>query len=1532
MAVSTSSEMVAVRRHLEPHLLVSYVCPCSPGLFDALVVIKEVESISSEGVMVKATILNPPLRTVFGGVDLNQWSCRVPEQHELVKDVFLMVPAFTFEDYLYGRFPVTTTVHGCQWKSYMSPPYVCLMCPASYVAIPSELKEVSRHRDVIRFADFFSGGFCGWSQAASVMAFLNYEFEFIFGIDNNDLVAKSFSKFHKDASIVTSYADGVKQFQFEKGMDVSTSILFHCDFNEGWWMQFASAMAIDVLCMSCSCPAWTFPNFQAEKTGVLREDGMLTIEAIRRADILEIKIILFENVMTMTTHPHFPVVKAALDYYGYTMIWEKCLNLSDVCPQNRVRFLALIIKKDIEFMAENVPFTTWPSTQKPTLASFGAICQVTEELQQFVAVSPTALARFRIPGNLPSSEHKKTKLTLTDYRLRGPGDSFATVMAAYSTQGEMPQDRIDRGGLYGSLYSEDKTWEKARYISVAEAVILMGGVNSLHLPLERADHFKIVGNAIAVPHALVLWINAMWFLIEKTDIEPDMAAIFAKWGARRFQESTIVCKVSQDGIYITDKDEARRLSVPWQAASRLKTLFCRCGICEAALQMQENFQAIHALKMVSSIIGAESFQEGLLPMPMVWSEEVSQRLPWPISLDLSHLAIDDTQSPFVLILSRSGICIVKREPHALTRNVAFDVMCGTYRIVTSYCNPTNGAGIKLEWLEPLPQVTFVHEKTPPLLMFDQTLRVCSFERGGPMGNSLIRITNLEEGTAILNLFQASLLDEVLSAVGWDVHIKVLKEVVNMNIAKSVMVAIVPITGRFSVSLEHMQLLLATRLARMTAVPPLEAISDDERSMMSENTRFSDVPFYVEIKVKLSYDLIWKGFVRSDTQVAYFTTKWLDAAYALCCDRELRVVVHGRNRDHGITVAELYRESPGVVRIQMLLDFHGGGTKEQLAHMATGRLAAVLLSQGGKLEEVSTFANSMIKTAGATRVLEVLDGAKGHEAFNGIKKLAEGVSLAFPQMMDVQQKAASKIQQWTRQRSQQYHKNLQAHQFALMKDYFFNADGTNAQILDRLSCSDCGVVLMNPADAKPWFADKKLVPDELAVVVLGTCGDPKCKRITFPAICFEEKHPVVLSGCLHQLGEKEIVIKDASPFMVDLPDVVVVSFTMWADEWDSRTWQSVVAGPVKFALELWKKDGFETVTTSSPWNRFWHDQHDKPCKSQNAHKVGFFINVPSKIVEAVLRKSGENGLYAFPRTQDVGREPRWLVIWVTGLKQEILCNTSSKAYYLGLVRSTKGLGIRVRSIDFKEAFGELKPGVPIPDRRFLPLLFKVKPIPRGATMDDVFSWVKKIKWDAKVVKSLAFDTWLVAANVSPPCDFGQFNEAVVLIKKVEKSDNNRTTPVLVAGSQPKGVAEESKGSADPWLKSDPWQSWKSSTTSGPQQQRQVEPPVASRFQKYDDQIQQLNMSLATLQKDFKQSMENQEVTNNKIGKRMDQVEVTFKQSLEQLNQSFTDNLLQATQVQDQQMKAGFDDLKAILAMSHVASPPKKVPKKGHQAGE
>lgn len=226
-----------------------------------------------------------------------------------------------------------------------------------------------------------------------------------------------------------------------------------------------------------------------------------------------------------------------------------------------------------------------------------------------------------------------------------------------------------------------------------------------------------------------------------------------------------------------------------------------------------------------------------------------------------------------------------------------------------------------------------------------------------------------------------------------------------------------------------------------------------------------------------------------------------------------------------------------------------------------------------------------------------------------------------------------------------------------------------------------------------------------------------------------------------------------------------------------------------------------------------------------------------------------------------------------------------------------------------------------------MLFKIKPVPRGATLDDVTSWVQKLSWDSKVVKSLAFDTWLVASNGPPPHEFGQFNDQVVLIKKVDKVETNRSTPVLVAGPQPKRDREDGKNGMDPFVKNDPWMSWKGVSSSGPVQPRQVDPPVATKFQKYDEEIQQLHSSIEALQNDFKQSRDEQTMTNKNINARMDQAEHTLKQSIDHLHQSFSSSLQTATNLQDKQMKNGFDELKALLKMSNAQSPPKKAQKLG-----
>ena len=116
MAVLPSNAVEKVKDLLQSHLLVDHVCECSPGLFDALVDILSVEEVSKDGVLVTAKILEPTNRLEFAGTELRPWCCSHPDDHQRVTDVLLMVPAYTYEEYIFGNFPVRAMIHGCQWK------------------------------------------------------------------------------------------------------------------------------------------------------------------------------------------------------------------------------------------------------------------------------------------------------------------------------------------------------------------------------------------------------------------------------------------------------------------------------------------------------------------------------------------------------------------------------------------------------------------------------------------------------------------------------------------------------------------------------------------------------------------------------------------------------------------------------------------------------------------------------------------------------------------------------------------------------------------------------------------------------------------------------------------------------------------------------------------------------------------------------------------------------------------------------------------------------------------------------------------------------------------------------------------------------------------------------------------------------------------------------------------------------------------------------------------------------------------------
>ena len=103
----------------------------------------------------------------------------------------------------------------------------------------------------------------------------------------------------------------------------------------------------------------------------------------------------------------------------------------------------------------------------------------------------------------------------------------------------------------------------------------------------------------------------------------------------------------------------------------------------------------------------------------------------------------------------------------------------------------------------------------------------------------------------------------------------------------------------------------------------------------------------------------------------------------------------------------------------------------------------------------------------------------------------------------------------------------------------NQDDSNSDQIDAIQAGCSSVCLMSPQEAIPWVqSDKTLSQDELAVLVLGQCPavDKKaCRRITTPAFDVHDK-PILLSTCLHNVGNKEVKISEQSK----AADIVVSS--------------------------------------------------------------------------------------------------------------------------------------------------------------------------------------------------------------------------------------------------------------------------------------------------------------------------------------------------------------------------------------------------------
>ena len=527
-------------------------------------------------------------------------------------------------------------------------------------------------------------------------------------------------------------------------------------------------------------------------------------------------------------------------------------------------------------------------------------------------------------------------------------------------------------------------------------------------------------------------------------------------------------------------------------------------------------------------------------------------------------------------------------------------------------------------------------------------------------------------------------------------------------------------------------------------------------------------------------------------------------------------------------------------------------------------------------------------------------------------------------------------------------------------FLLNQDDTSCLQLQKIAPNVSGAVLMKYSEAKQWL-EKRIVlsQDELVLIVVGACEHPepdKCLKIQLPVSLNNE--PLIVQGCLHQLGAKHVKVPSDDENVIPQTDSHVVSFTAMKDEIQTDTWESLIQSPVKHVLRLLGDEVADVAFVSPPWGRSFQRQNKKVPPAQ-ASTVQFHCRVQKTDLRCVLRASGNGGVYTCPKTEDKQVSPDFMIVWTKSGMVDLAVSLSQCDNHCGLVRSftcdTIAKGIRFTRHDFPAAFSKLRPNDELPNIVSHNHFFRVEPTPVGTTTDQVQAWIDAHGWKAKPVRSINATTWLCVAERYFDDVFPQWNNQPVLGKWIQQRKESK--PVILANETPVPSMPETQSSP-----LDPWGTWIKNhggtglSQGAPGQKhvtapapialppRKIEAPIEDRFQRQDEQMQRIR---EVAEREIQSLKDNMQKLENIVEEQKEVIDMNMEanateiralkadtsQQFPNMTDIFKESLASAIHSHDAAMNAQFSEIKAMISSGpSIASPAQKKPRNAGVPGD
>ena len=1431
------------------------------------------------------------------------------------------------------------------WMLHLSDPILvpgindlvlCFQDDSTWFQVHDALREDIQD-SCIHVLELFCGGYGGWKTACDfIQGHSTTSFQTI-GIDHD---------FEVCAQYAATFHANMWSLQKPLGIDTlkrsSENWVLCGDVEDDSWLAPIGSWNPHLVTISSPCPPWSNAS---HSQGVLRSEGMLLVKAILSCRWLRPAAILIEQVAGFGQHEQKPEVLQCLHHIGYRLVFQKVMNVSDCSLVQRPRWLGIALR----IHGDAKPFSFLPWVKSEILAQMSDFrLPLSLEEKAMMQLSTDALRAATNPEFLKNVRPGISTDQVFSSRVYRPGQMFPTFMASYGFQHDLPVEHLRKFGYFGHFLADTESDLGCRFMMPCEILLLHGVAHAFFLATDLQTAWRTVGNFITTQHALVLIANAC------NSVGPETLNV--DWLFRKFQDERLTA-----GTVRRHKIDAGEFTMHVLGAKTDQFLAAVDQLFAARNQFGTEFhlwtptagfaepdvvELLSSTQLTDSqqVARHNDFSSQITVHDLIDAEEVSATLLWaPISKGIIHFQQADLTFWFSADLTMDeltsfwgGELSCEFHPCDIAGN------CATLRANGGICDDLDALHRPiLLFMEDGKLTISPGEDGIPLLDLP-FLQPCAGEIWNPyarVGLEEVPVSNRiylrqELRYGIIKVFPAVLMagikntsgiwswnpftDEVtLQLRGDSFSVKTmlnfwsqvilassLQEFGRLCILQDDKITFAPSNGTVpcpQLAFREVLAVAASRCLLQNLIGEFRDFTDDLMTFHIKWTNYVweyDLPSMITVEVLMV--LLEYGFSPS-----------IGSAH-------FRPLVRGKSVAFTTQLKDLpTRVGQSYVKLDLVLSIQGGGpSKSQQRTLHQNVIAGLFLKQGYDLDWTTQAVSTLVEKCGLAKLQVVAASPVGATKIQALDKLYHEAGIVKPAISPPTTKKQFPGAPWNAKKKKLGVGQIDVSDYRIDDGFFFHQDDTPAQQLHELHAQKNGIVLAAYDDAKSWLLAGEIISsDELGLLVLGpkplNCQMPS-QAVVIP--CHTSRgQAVLLSAQLFQFGAKAIKVKQSDPKdQIKNEQAQLMAITFYKADWTLEDWQKILHETPKFLRAVMQSEQLDGSVQSS-WGRSYRDNRT-PASPIQAQTVQLHCMVVADRVDDVLKKSGFNRLFFTPKMPSGKLSEDYKVIWTSCDKTAMEVLSAKVPSCLGLVRSRTNLGLRVKTTDFAASWAIVNPTLPVPTRDVGDLMYKVAGLPFGCSLPMMEAWLTNLKWDAKPLKAIGAQAWLVRAVEKPPDGHLLFNSSPVLLSFLPPKPE-LTRPIL-AGPPPRPKPQGYKGPAasSEWPQGDPWQNWHGTSGNGPTQaaaSRQADGPTTVRLQAQDAKIEALQQQMTQLGEQQKQMDTGFTQRLSGLEKQGADHRVFVEKSLQSLRGDMDQALQQSLTKTAQLMDSKFEDLKALF---------------------